>query len=553
MRSSFSEEECEHAGLFLEQMEGMEGRRTRGARASMVNRSSNQSGRNGSSRNSHRNRGQTSRNSRNSRHTNRNNHSSNPNHSSPDTPSNRKRSRDGGTRPGREELNSDEESESDDDYQYDNASGTWKLKRRPGRRRGSGRGSGSGRERKTLTEQAYGDYCVLCEDGGELIICDGPCLRTFHMQCLGMDEMPDGRQWFCPDCQNKKHICLICGLVGTDAQSNTFPFAKKDDGFCCSMVRCGRYYHKSCLESKSEKVTFFTGTVGEARSVPSKFRCPQHYCATCDVIKTSGGSMMMKCNRCECSYHMTCVDKSKTQRISKSNIVCEKHCPEGQTYRWTKTIGSRSQEEDDLELAMNEDARNAANPPKRPRLNDALVPLHDPYDPNWSGAEGGEGAEDSTSSSSSTSSSQMPACSLCAKPWEHKGVEGKMLGPFYVGSGKAWVHEECANFAPEVFVDEKNRYCNVVSAVKRSRRTSCGDCSQGGATIGCIVGTCKSSYHLGCAFDSGWTFAAGDSTFICPKHRLDDSIETWCYCKTPVDRGGFWMQCNMCENWFHPR
>lgn len=60
--------------------------------------------------------------------------------------------RDGGTRPGREELNSDEESESDDDYQYDNASGAWKLKRRPGRRRGSGRGSGSGRERKTLTK-----------------------------------------------------------------------------------------------------------------------------------------------------------------------------------------------------------------------------------------------------------------------------------------------------------------------------------------------------------------------------------------------------------------
>ena len=39
--------------------------------------------------------------------------------------------------------------------------------------------------------------------------------------------------------------------------------------------------------------------------------------------------MMMKCNRCESSYHLTCLDKAKTQRISKTSIVCAKHCPEG--------------------------------------------------------------------------------------------------------------------------------------------------------------------------------------------------------------------------------
>ena len=39
--------------------------------------------------------------------------------------------------------------------------------------------------------------------------------------------------------------------------------------------------------------------------------------------------MMMKCNRCESSYHLTCLDKTKTQRISKTSIVCAKHCPEG--------------------------------------------------------------------------------------------------------------------------------------------------------------------------------------------------------------------------------
>ena len=103
-----------------------------------------------------------------------------------------------------------------------------------------------------------------------------------------------------------------------------------------------------------------------------------------------------------------------------------------------------------------------------------------------------------------------------------------------------YVHEQCANFAPEVFVDEQERYCNVLSAIKRGRRTTCGGggrsaggsggsesgggCGRAGATIGCVVGQCKKSFHLGCAFDSGWRFAAGDSTFICPTHRLDDAV-----------------------------
>jgi hypothetical protein len=360
-----------------------------------------------------------------------------------------------------------------------------------------------------------------------------------------MEEMPDGRQWHCPDCSNKQHICLICNQVGNDQASNMFPLAKKDDVFCCSMARCGRYYHKHCLDTIPGKVTLFTATLGETRTAPTKFRCPQHYCSACDVRYTSGGSMMMKCNRCESSYHMTCVDKAKTQRISKHNIVCERHCPEGQTYRWTKAIGSVNDDDGDDNDDIDPDDVGVANPPKRPRLKEDLISLDDQCDAQWAVGDVKKGE-------------MMPSCSLCSKPWEHRGIEGEMLPPFFVGASgggtRVWVHEECANFSPEVFIDEKQRYCNVVSAIKRSRRTSCAGCDKSGATIGCIVGTCKSSFHLGCAFESGWTFAAGDSTYICPKHRLgENESDTWCYCKTPEDKGGFWMACDQCENWFHPR
>ena len=84
------------------------------------------------------------------------------------------------------------------------------------------------------------DFCVLCEDGGDLLMCDGPCLRTFHLQCLGMDSMPKGEKWFCPDCSNKTHLCLVCNEIGNAQTSNKYPFAAKDDVFSCSMPNCGR-------------------------------------------------------------------------------------------------------------------------------------------------------------------------------------------------------------------------------------------------------------------------------------------------------------------------
>jgi hypothetical protein len=284
-------------------------------------------------------------------------------------------------------------------------------------------------------------------------------------------------------------------------------------------------------------VTFFKATIGNNRGTPTKFRCPQHYCHACDVVKTSGGSMMMKCNRCESAYHMTCLDKTKTQRISKQNIVCEKHCPEGQVYKWRYNMNQTGDE-------VGEIVEESANPPKRPKIYKNQVDLYDPCEVNFQDKD-----EDKE---------QGHKCALCSKPFNEKGIEGKMLPPFFLSASSAArkirVHEECANFCPEVFVDEKGRYCNVIAAVKRGRRTSCGACGRSGATIGCVVGKCKFSYHVGCAFDSGWKFAAGDSTFICPTHRLDDQqTDTWGHCLTPVDNGGFWMQCESCENWFHPK
>ena len=42
------------------------------------------------------------------------------------------------------------------------------------------------------------DYCMICDDGGELLVCDG-CSRAYHRACVGVRRIPVGT-WVCPTC-----------------------------------------------------------------------------------------------------------------------------------------------------------------------------------------------------------------------------------------------------------------------------------------------------------------------------------------------------------------
>lgn len=44
------------------------------------------------------------------------------------------------------------------------------------------------------------EYCRVCFDGGELLLCDG-CPSAFHVECLNppLKDIPDG-EWLCPRC-----------------------------------------------------------------------------------------------------------------------------------------------------------------------------------------------------------------------------------------------------------------------------------------------------------------------------------------------------------------
>ena len=91
------------------------------------------------------------------------------------------------------------------------------------------------------------DLCRVCLDGGDLLCCDA-CPATFHLDCLGLADLPPG-EWYCPACR-----CADCG-ASDYTRDNTF--GPRTMLLC---DRCDREYHVECLGSRtSDDVQHLTG------------------------------------------------------------------------------------------------------------------------------------------------------------------------------------------------------------------------------------------------------------------------------------------------------
>uniref|UniRef100_A0A670ZLN2 PHD-type domain-containing protein n=1 Tax=Pseudonaja textilis TaxID=8673 RepID=A0A670ZLN2_PSETE len=62
----------------------------------------------------------------------------------------------------------------------------------------------AGEEEADGYETDHQDYCEVCQQGGEIILCDS-CPRAYHLVCLDpeLDKIPNG-EWLCPRCTVRK-------------------------------------------------------------------------------------------------------------------------------------------------------------------------------------------------------------------------------------------------------------------------------------------------------------------------------------------------------------
>jgi len=109
----------------------------------------------------------------------------------------------------------------------------------------------------------------VCSDVGELIICDRPgCIYSFHLKCVGLDNVPDG-DWICNYCSanpidpNDGHhvYCVECGKPG--------------NLIMCDVRDCPRSYHFSCvglsddlLPGQLSRVSHFQSSLTAAPAYP---------------------------------------------------------------------------------------------------------------------------------------------------------------------------------------------------------------------------------------------------------------------------------------------
>uniref|UniRef100_A0A2K5J9N4 Chromodomain-helicase-DNA-binding protein 4 n=1 Tax=Colobus angolensis palliatus TaxID=336983 RepID=A0A2K5J9N4_COLAP len=111
-------------------------------------------------------------------------------------------------------------------------------------------------------ETDHQDYCEVCQQGGEIILCD-TCPRAYHMVCLDpdMEKAPEGK-WSCPHCEKEgiqweakednsegEEILEEVGgdLEEEDDHHMEFCRVCKDGGelLCCDT--CPSSYHIHCL------------------------------------------------------------------------------------------------------------------------------------------------------------------------------------------------------------------------------------------------------------------------------------------------------------------
>ncbi|PWA54427.1 zinc finger, PHD-type [Artemisia annua] len=167
----------------------------------------------------------------------------------------------------------------------------------------------------------YDSVCAICDNGGELLCCEGKCLRSFHATreseeaqesncdslCLSPEKlkeaMKETTQYKCENCLYNLHQCFVCGELGSSDKSSI------TEVFQCSAATCGHFYHPKCVAKLLQKDNEAEPQVLEKKIAGGDpFICPAHKCAVCKQTENEKVEELQfaVCRRCPTSYHRKC-------------------------------------------------------------------------------------------------------------------------------------------------------------------------------------------------------------------------------------------------------
>ena len=150
--------------------------------------------------------------------------------------------------------------------------------------------------------------CSICDEedhSGDLLLCEGQCYRTFHIDCLGLMQPPSFK-FVCDECLITSSQCFVCGKAEGELVK-------------CNKPKCSKLYHLACIEG-NKLVTF------DERKKRS-FTCPLHVCARCTSIGTSKVNHynLIQCIKCPLALHKPDCLVAGCEMLGQMHMVCYQH------------------------------------------------------------------------------------------------------------------------------------------------------------------------------------------------------------------------------------
>ncbi|KAI3708139.1 hypothetical protein L2E82_37228 [Cichorium intybus] len=168
-------------------------------------------------------------------------------------------------------------------------------------------------------ELLYDSVCAFCDNGGDILPCEGKCMRSFHptidagedtsCQSLGFENAAQYEAiptFLCGNCKHQKHQCFVCGILGCSDMSSTV------EVFPCVSATCGHFYHPGCVSKLLYPSNETLAKKLETQiAAGESFTCPIHKCRHCNLgeDKDVHDLQFAVCRRCPKAYHRKCLPR----------------------------------------------------------------------------------------------------------------------------------------------------------------------------------------------------------------------------------------------------